>query len=165
MLREQNSQGQWVEVQVDAQGCGIGIVLTELCLVDQEIYTKDNRNKAENLLRAAGTTLHEPCKKLVGLTMAADPPKGHVYFSAAMRNGYDRLLIDQTCGKMKETKKYDQYKNATITHYTWDKQVKFNDYEAALARQKYDIVTAEIHDCVGYGKCQAYMRNWYFCDR
>ena len=60
-----------------------------------------------------------------------------------MRNGYDRLLIDQTCGKMKET----------------------NAYETALARQKYDIVTAEIDDCVGYGKCQAYMRNWYFCDR
>ena len=53
-------------------------------------------NKAENLLRAAGTTLHEPCKKLVGLTMAADPPKGHVYFSAAIktekRRGIDTLI-------------------------------------------------------------------------
>ena len=145
MLREENgTTGQYFEVPVNAQGCGIGVILTELCLIDQEIYTVNERNRADNLLTAAGTTIHQSCEKLVGLNMAAVPPsKGHVYFSAAMRRDYTRLLIDQTCAK----------------------EVRFNAYETALARQKYDDITGEIEECAGYGKCQAYRRNWYFCDK
>ena len=152
MLREENSTGHWVEVQVNAQGCGVGVILTELCLIDPEIYTKNvgqsDENRAENLLDDAGTTLHQTCTKLVGLEMAAVPPSGgHVYFSAAIRREYTRLLIDIPCIG------------------TSDQHQRFWAYETAVAREHYNVQTGAIEECAGYGRCNAYRRSWFFCDK
>ena len=154
IVREKHSQGQWHDVEVNAQGCGIGVVLTELCLIDREIHTVDGQNRAQNLLTTAGTTLHENCMQLVGLQMTADPPSGgYVYFSAGMRRGFTRLLID-TCGGIR-----DEHAYSIPESYN-----RFHAYQTDVARQNFDSTTGDIEECAGYGRCNAYRGNWYFCD-
>ena len=150
LLKKQNNQGQWVDVKANAQGCGIGVVLTELCLIDPAIFIQNEQNLATRFLNEF-TVLHEDCCKLVGLDMSADPPSGgHVYFSAALRMDYPKLVIELPC------------RNPGI-----DIPLRFNIYDTIVARQNYrtEGFTAEIQACGGYERCDAYMRHWYFCRR
>ena len=138
-----------VDSIVNARKCGIGVVLTELCLLDPDIYAFDEHNWGRKLLNDHGITVHQDSRKLVGLAMAATPPgDGHVYFSSAIRTGYERLLVEKYClPSLPGEEEGYQY----IT------------YETRVARQNFDS-SGEIGPCSGNERCNAWLKNWYFCD-
>ena len=142
------------------RGCGIGIVLTELCLIDPEVSTmkvhetEDIGNRAMQILRRKGGYMEglvkENCYKVVGLTMTATPPSaGHVYFSAAINMGYDKMIVDLS-----------------------GMNVKYNVYDTKVAKQFYRW-NGDIDECCNLmmyneqvtinEKCSAYSRIWIFC--
>ena len=136
---------------VNAQNCGVGVVLAELCLLDPYIFERDEHNQAKQHLDAAGLTIHESCKRLVGLTMASSRPGGGlVYFSSGIRMGYRKILIFQECeiGDLE----YDQY-----SYNTYDTQVARDNYV-------YELLSGNIRACAGYERCEAWLKNWYLCD-
>ena len=136
------------------RGCGIGIVLTELCLIDPVVSTmkvgKDYRgeqigNKAMRALKQDIKGLvQDNCYKLVGLTMmaAADgtASTGHVYFSAAINMDYDHMIVDMTTGP----------------------NAQYTIYETKKAKRNYKF-NGDIDACCGMDKCSAYSRTWIFC--
>ena len=138
----------------DPRGCGIGIVLTELCLIDPEVNNmkldKDKRgneigNKALRILKQdMKERTNKNCYKLVGLTMAANPKQaGHVYFSAAINMDYNKMVV--------------------VLDRGWEKtNVKYNIYDTRVAKQNYKP-NGDIDSCCGYEKCHAYSRSWIFC--
>ena len=129
----------------NSRGCGIGIVLTELCLIDPELNNIDSKNKAKKqLLDYKGMEGYDlvstRCVKLVGLVMASIPTgAAHVYFSAANRMGYKKLAIAQP--------------------------TRLNIYETSVARTKFNAETGIIQACCEEkDDCSALWRSWYFCD-
>ena len=111
----------------------------------------DEHNHAKQSLDEDSITIHENCDMLVGLGMAAtDPGGGHVYLSSADRIGYQQLLIQQSCmpGGIGATE---------------DVQVIYNTYDMRVARENFDSISGEIRPCSGYGRCEAYLKNWYLC--
>ena len=130
------------------RGCGIGVVLTELCLIDPEISTmkvdKSNKkgNKAMMILKQDMRPLvQENCYKVVGLSMAAVPPSdGHVYFSAANNMKYDYLIVDLTMGS----------------------NVQHAIYETKEAKRNFKS-NGDIDACCGNNKCSVYSKSWFFC--
>ena len=128
----------------DPRGCGIGVVLTELCLIDPDLNNMDFDNRAKmKLSRSAQMQelVTASCVRLVGLSMAANPIRGaNVYFSAAIRMGYGKMIVDQS-------------------------KQEFNIYETKIARENFDSNTGIIEACcsVGYS-CSAFYRDWFFCD-
>ena len=79
-LKMKNEQGRYVNRTVNARICGVGVVLTELCLLDSDIHALDQHNRGKVLLDEDRITLYSNCHKFVGLTMAAHSPgDGHVY--------------------------------------------------------------------------------------
>ena len=138
--RWDNEQRQYVLEVVDTRRCGVGVVLTELCLLDPEVFVKDHENKADINLNNAGTTLHDNCDKLVGLLLTTT--EAHVYLSSAIRMGYQRLLIDMSDG---------------MSH-------TFNAYDTSVAQQNYNDATGSIQACDENERCEACFRQWYFCD-
>ena len=149
-LKIMNEQGQYVVSIVDARNCGIGVVLTELCLLDSYIYAFDQHNHGRELLDNQRITLHNDCRKLVGLAMAAIPPSGgHVYLSSAIRTGYPKLLV---------------HKGSLPGLPGEDEEHEYNTYETRVARQNYDSASGDIEPCCGYERCTAWLRNWYLCD-
>ena len=71
---------------------------------------------------------------------------GHTYLTAAMRMEYDILLINSGyC--------HDEFMTGT------------NIYDLQDAKDNYDPVTGNINACKGYGNCEAYNNNWFFCKR
>ena len=144
-LKIKNEQGLYVNRTVNARKCGVGVVLTELCLVDSDIYALDEHNKGKAHLDDDELTLYENCHKFVGLTMAAHSPgDGHVYLSSAIRIGYQRLLV---------------YRGGLM-----EGEVDYDTYETSVARQNFDSSTGEIGPCCGNLRCEAWMKNWYLCD-
>ena len=129
-------------------GCGIGVVLTELCLADPRLSKFDLTNVArltiEKESAEAFGLVSGSCHKLVGLFMAADPIKGAgAYFSAAIRMGYGKLIIFKT----------DR-----------DFNREFNVYETEVARDHFDSNTGIIGPCCGEPeRCSTWGENWYFC--
>ena len=139
---------------VNARKCGVGVVLVELCLLDPYIFERDEHNQAKQYLDEAGLTIHEGCKRLVGLTMASSlPDGGHVYFSSGIRMGYRKILISQSClpGEIGGSE---------------DDQFSYNTYDTQVARDNYvsELLSGNIRACAGYEMCEAWLKNWYFCD-
>jgi hypothetical protein len=134
---------EW-RVPENAHGCGIGVVLTELCLLDPRLSNFDLTNAArtqlERVSEHAFGLVSGACRKLVGLFMAALPINGAgVYFSAAIRMGYGHLIVLQYDGE-------------------------FNVYETVVAREHFDSNTGIINPCCGDPKrCSAWYADWYFC--
>ena len=129
----------------DPTRCGIGTVLTELCLIDPDINSRREGNQAfQNLSPFIEFPLiiyH--CHQLVGLQMAAFPPGGaHTYFNAAINMRYFVLIVEP--------------EEAT-------RQSSINIYPTLDAKTKYDKNTGSIEPCCNHGICLAYGRNWYFC--
>ena len=129
----------------NSRGCGIGIVLTELCLIDPEFNNMDSKNKAKtqllkNIDKDGYELLSKTCVKLVGLVMSATPVgAAHVYFSAADRMGYGKLGIAQP--------------------------TRLNIYETSVARKNFNAETGIIQACCEEkNECSAVWRTWYFCE-
>ena len=149
-LKIKNEQGRYVDRFVNARRCGVGVVLTELCLLDSDINALDEHNRGKALLDDNGITLYTNCHKFVGLTMAAHSPgDGHVYLSSAIRTGYQKLLVHKGClpGLPGE-----------------EGQHEYNTYETRVARQNFDSSSGDIGPCSGYDRCRAWLKNWYLCD-
>ena len=132
------------------RGCGIGIVLTELCLIDPSVNSMKgkNKDKIKGIANEEGNEalrlltpemkelVKENCYKLVGLSMMANPPSaGHLYFSAAINMGYDKMYVDLT--------------------------TDYKIYDTKIAKQNYK--NGDIDACCGNDRCDAYDRNWIFC--
>lgn len=87
------------DAPLNARRCGIATVLTELCLIDPEFYPINDKNWAiKNLRQDARIKNHVEthCSKLIALEMSAKPLDGaFAYFSAALRLGYDKLIIHE----------------------------------------------------------------------
>ena len=139
----------YVNSIVNARKCGIGVVLTELCLLDPDINAFDGHNRGRKFLNDHGITVHQDSHKLVGLSMAALPPgDGHVYFSSAIRTGYERLLVHKGC----------------LPGLPGEEGIhEYNTYETVVARQHFES-SGDIGPCSGYERCSAWLKNWYFCD-
>ena len=148
---------------VDPRRCGIGTVLTELCLIDPEVNRgKVKGNQARALLEYFGGNEYDMsekyCKKLVGLAMVANPPGGgRVYLTAASNMGYEILVVDST----------DQIEDLSVGPSN-TKRARYtntlNIYQTAIAKIEYDPITGNIGPCCGKKHvCQAYNRNWFFC--
>ena len=95
---------------VDARDCGIGSVLSTLCMNDGELnLMPTSRIDIEFIKKPkVANTVKTGCKNFVGLQMVAQPPKGaHAYFSAAINLGYNRILIkiDANTFKWMDTQK------------------------------------------------------------
>ena len=88
--------------------CGIGTVLTELCLIDPDVNARRSQNDQGQGNRALEhlrgfeelEMVKNDCDKLVGLRMASNPKStAHTYFTAAINMKYGRLLVDLSDGK------------------------------------------------------------------
>ena len=135
--------------------CGVGIVLTELCLIDPNVNDPREGNLGFDYIEGQQTMRErakDNCLKFVGLKMAAkasgpNPRAGGLtYLTAAIRMDYDFLLI-----------------NSGYCHD--EKMTRTNIYDLQDAKDNYDPVTGNINACKGYGSCEAYNNNWFFCKR
>ena len=129
----------------DARQCGIATVLTELCLLDPDIYEKGEKNRAYRLLRNHDVTTMS-CGQAVSLQMGADPKSGaYAYFSAASRTGYNKLVVNWP---------NSDYAQIAI-------------YDTDHAKQAYNAETGIIEPCVICQNtdvpCEAYKAKWIFC--
>ena len=151
---------------VDARRCGIGTVLTELCLIDPDIYDPNPSNMAVDELKNKYYATNEfemvkeHCVKLVGLTMKArveDPEQlragGHAYLTAALNMRYGLLLVEAGRITGSGTSYSDQNRNA------------LNVYNPKTAKENYDSRTGIIKPCCGRDMCIDYQSNWFFCSR
>ena len=136
-----------IEVIKDARRCGIATVLTELCFLDPDIYRKPERRiyrSAYDILEEHGVETH--CKKAVALSMHADPMIGaYTYFSAALRSGYNKLVVNWPSVDFDKISVYDTHE----------------------AKKSYDPKTGIIDPlmcCNNEKKCNAYKSDWVFCD-
>ena len=129
----------------DARQCGIGTVLTELCLLDPDIYEKGEKNRAYRLLRSHDVTTMR-CGQAVSLQMGSDPKSGaYAYFSAASRTGYNKLIVNWP---------NSDYAQIAI-------------YDTDHAKQAYNAETGIIEPCVICQNtdvpCEAFQAKWIFC--
>ena len=144
---------------LNARGCGISTVLSELCFIDPDInyiYHPKTRklNWSLRLLKKfpdQAKDLEENCKTLMTLRMAANPKTGaYAYFTAARRWNYRQMLI-----------KVDTGLN--------DKPVHFHRFMTADAQKRYDKETGNIRideyctDACEGNMCKGVTQMWYFC--
>ena len=150
-LKIENEDGELVDRVVNAQRCGIGVVLTELCLLDPDIFENDEYSRGKKKLDDGGTTLHENCDRLVGLAMASSRPGGGiVYLSAAVRIGYHKILIEQSC-------------LLSGTGGAKDNRRTYIAYNTQVAKDNFKVLSGEIRPCAGNENCEAWHKNWYLC--
>ena len=97
-----------VSVSDDARQCGIGTILTQLCLNEQKIHNVANNLENRALMKIKGfAKSHDPamvnqvdnwvntkCEKIVYLNMVARPPSAaKVYFKSALETGFTEMFI------------------------------------------------------------------------
>ena len=125
------------EQNLDARNCGIGTVFTTLCMIDPALHLLPNfRIDSEfNDDFHTAKTIKKGCRRFMGLLMAADPLTGaYGYFNAALKNGYNKLLI-----------KTDKEK------YQW--------MDTEKAKKCYNDMTGKIGNGI-----TGYKKNWWFCE-
>ena len=133
--------------------CGIGTVLTELCLIDPDINSGKEGNLAREILSEFpefADRVKRNCHFMVGLGMAAQPYEGaNVYFNAAINMVYGLLLIETS---------------------TTENPIDYSDpnairiFPTQKAKDDYDPNTGHIVPCADCdGMCEAWGRRWFFC--
>ena len=132
--------------QETPRGCGIGVVLTELCFIDPDINNVNSGNRAMPKLQKDVQTqqlVKDNCIKLIGMTMFADPVAGALtYFSAAIRLDYRKLIVDP----LRDGE-------------------KFKIYDTKVAKENFDLNTGRIEPCCHeIERCDTLMTNWFFCE-
>ena len=140
---------------INARRCGIGSVLTELCLRDPDITQVADSSKVFEKLKEGDVDdietktrqLKERCVNLIGLEMSADPlDAAYGYFNAAIRANYLQMVVQERF------------------HDTKDK-LSFNIYSTEIARENYDLDTGIIGACEENEECNAVDAYWYFCKK
>ena len=138
---------------LNARGCGISTVLTELCFIDSKLnylYHPKTGRESNAILKLKNFPYQlrdvvNNCENLVALRMAATPPKGaYAYFSAAKRLKYNQLLVQTKDGHF---------------HKFWTKDAS-KQYDMATGNINLEEETCE--GCEG-NVCKAYEQLWYFC--
>ena len=89
-----------------ARQCGIGTSLSALCMIDEDVnrgdgvamnlnrYFRQGPDVRQAVVDATITEVKKECKGgLVGLYMAALEGEGNVYFEAARKVGYKRMIV------------------------------------------------------------------------
>ena len=133
---------------VNAQNCGIGTVLTELCLIDPDLNVRRHGNEARNLLNGYNEfdMIENYCDELMGLSMEVDDmPTAHTYFTAAINMGYMIMMID-------DSDEESQYQNP------------LKIYATRVAKHNFDTTTGDILPCCDNPLCNAYTQTWFFCN-
>ena len=122
-----------IQVSEEARECGIGTMLMQLCLNEEEIHNvaNNNFNYGVSLIRQFSETYNVPyakevgswvnsnCEKLVSIDLDCSiPPSVHVFFSSALASGYTDMIFAlitlsqkrfypmKTLGSVKEMKKH-----------------------------------------------------------
>ena len=132
-----NGEGEGFEKFKDlkiARECGMGTVLTTLCMIDPDLYLMSPElisQQIDDSEIAKQVTIG--CSQFVGLFMRSRPLKGaHAYFSAAITNGYTKMLLQ-------------------------DNEDKYEWKDTTQARNSYDTATGKI------GESDGDNIQWYFC--
>ena len=145
-----------VDVEPFARGCGISTVLTELCMIDPAINRLEHaKNSVSN--KALSMLVNYPvdasyvkyyCKKFIGMIMTARQASGpHAYFNAALRHGYNRMLI----------------LSGYQLHYLWVQDAK-RLYQSDPNSQWYGWIGNECQGCPHCGNCiETFKKEWFFC--
>ena len=126
--------------KVNARNCGIGKVLTELCMVDPEITRMGDDNYAFDILKDDNRKAYVKryCSNFIALLMNDDGVAGGVlYLSAAFELGYTDMLIE-VLDSDKEVVGYEGEK-------------------VEVAKRIFNPVNGQI------GNIEAYSVNWFFC--
>ena len=123
----------------NARRCGIATVLTELCLLDPEVYELGEGNSAYRVLQKHQRESN--CKQVVGMQMGANPLKGaHAYFTAAINTGFQKLIV------------------------VWWSFQRIAIYDTVIAKQNYDGNKGVIEPCCNNEfRCLAQDAHWIFC--
>ena len=142
----------------NARDCGISTVLTELCLLEPEIYVlhqpPDNRpSKSIQYLLQQGYAhelfdIENSCNYLIGMWMKAEPMSGaFAYLGAANRMGYRRLYLETAAGGF---------------FYFWVKDA-LNSYDENTG--KFTLMgECCCDDCdTEHRKCDGFGGRWFFC--
>ena len=87
----------------DPKFCGIGTTLSALCMLDEDVNSGDvvalnlNRKLASvspAKVKATIKKVSKVCNEgFIGLFMVADEGAGNVFFSAALKTGYTRMIV------------------------------------------------------------------------
>ena len=135
------------------RNCGIGTVLTELCLIDPDLNVRRQGNEARLLLEGYPEfdMIEQNCDKLMGLSMEVDDiTTGYVYFTAAINMGYMNLIIDEKDKVRKGNK------------IKW-KSEGLKIYPTKVAKQNFDTASGAILPCCDNPRCNAHGNIWFFC--
>jgi hypothetical protein len=138
----------------NARRCGLATVLTELCLIDpqlKDLYHGSGNKAMEILYNYPDQYNHvqEYCNSLMGMDMLARPKKAaHVYFRAALRRGYRRMLV------LADGWKY---------FWTEDARRGYGMIEG-LDKGNIGLFDADYECCcLDCGACDAWGNSWLFC--
>ena len=146
---------QYIGVNPNARGCGLGTLLSELCMIDPDLNANRHGNLVFQWLRRGGQSdekqqalehLQSRCHGgVIGARNVAMSAQGRLqvgmYFSAAMEMGYQYMVV--------------QIYNKDINQC--GPNVLF--YNVKVAKQIFNANTGNIGDVEGSG----YDARWYFC--
>ena len=136
--------------------CGIGTVLTELCLIDPGVNIGGQDNIGQQTLSeyTQWEMVKHYCGKLVGLTMVAEPRSGgRTYFTAAINMGYVAFLLEPDLFEREFGTGQSAFENP------------INVFSTRAAKELYDIDTGIIRRGERQASCRAWGGTWYFCGR
>ena len=137
------------------EGCGIGSVLTSLCLIDSDIYMISPNNEALSRLKlhkkiSEAHFLQTNCKRLVGLYFMSDMGQngypysgGYMYLSTAIKMTYEYFVVQL----------YDSINEKCLPEFS------FYVVKDITKKKLFDGKTGLIEDNPGTGKGSI----WYFC--
>ena len=150
-----------VFVKKRARNCGIGTVLSELCMVDPNIYRNTEKNHVLKFLSGISTDVAIQIRELlssrcinglVGLDNEAESSGGFTYLSAARRMSYQYMVV--------------QFHNDKIEnhdHSSGQCVQKFRVYKVTDALKLFDGATGRIEDGFGDTAGSGENARWYFC--
>ena len=165
---------EYVRVNDNAQGCGLGTVLTEMCMIDPVltrndvksnlVYKKLKANFKKEGRQEAFSHLETRCNSLIGLEMAAKPVKGpdgddvhagaFAYFKAAMQMNYHFMVVEDG-PNAPNYKKLAAKKDPPESEC--EKTIRY--YPVEDAKKLYSSATGDIEGFKGSGQ----KAKWYFC--
>lgn len=161
-------------MQRNARNCGVSTALMALNMVDPDlnVMSMSRMKKVFRDNRELRVAIRAGCQRFIGWLVQANPASGaYGYFSAALRTGYNKILI-----KRDHTKKLHGYvinRDHTKTLHGEDgvfvnaRKVrgirKFRWIDVKKARDCFDHTTGLIGR-KGHGGIQAMNKDWWFCD-
>lgn len=145
-------------VQKRARHCGIGTVLSELCMVDPNIYRNTEKNHVLKFLSGISTDLAKQITELlssrcinglIDLTNGAKSSGNFTNLSAAQRMSYQYMVV--------------QFHNEKRDHSSGQCVKKFRVFKVTDALKLFDGATGRMED--GFGDTAGSGENamWYFC--